>query len=329
MADLLNSTSTAVLDRIEEFPARRPVVHAQVLTAVQTPGQLSMTSGYLPTLDGWRAVAVIMVIACHAIHPVGNWLSLLGPYGVSIFFGISGFLICSRLLDEEERRGRIDLGRFYVRRAFRILPAAWAYLAAVGLLASIGKLTVDPRQLAGCVLVCRNYFPFQITAGDWFTRHFWSLAVEEHFYLLFPLLLWACGAKRACFLVPLLAVGVAGWRAIDYRTRLLTDLMPHVYPQLRSDMCMDGLLCGCSTALLVRYIRIIPGGQVIAMIGLGSLALAVAGMTGVVPMPDLLLAVLIPWALAGTALQPASIVGRILEAAPLRWIGRSSNDRPI
>jgi peptidoglycan/LPS O-acetylase OafA/YrhL len=83
--------------------------------------------GYLPTLDGWRAIAVLCVILFHdSLHSYGvlstAWFHEHGSFGVDIFFGISGLLICSRLLEEEDKYGRISLRRFYVRRAFRILP---------------------------------------------------------------------------------------------------------------------------------------------------------------------------------------------------------------
>src|SRR4051812_25189132 len=88
--------------------------------------------GYLPTLDGWRAIAILAVLLDQAT--TREWLQKLqyfrtGPNGVSLFFAISGYLICSRLLEEESIRGRISLKDFYIRRACRILPPAFAYLA--------------------------------------------------------------------------------------------------------------------------------------------------------------------------------------------------------
>lgn len=95
-------------------------------------------SNYIPTLDGWRAIAVLMVIGVH-----GSTSPLLkyGGHGVNIFFVISGFLICSRLLDEEDRFGRISLKRFYLRRTFRILPPAFFYILAINLLGVAGLMT--------------------------------------------------------------------------------------------------------------------------------------------------------------------------------------------
>ena len=97
--------------------------------------------GYLPTLDGWRAIAIFAVIVDHASglefqtrFPTLVSVTRLGPNGVSLFFAISGFLICSRLLEEHASTGRISLSGFYIRRASRILPPAMMYLVIICLL---------------------------------------------------------------------------------------------------------------------------------------------------------------------------------------------------
>src|ERR1700722_2970278 len=91
--------------------------------------------GYLPTLDGWRTIAIGAVLFDHGTASLfrrSAWYSFLrtGPNGVSLFFAISGFLICSRLLEEEQLFGRISLKGFYLRRACRILPPPLFYLIA-------------------------------------------------------------------------------------------------------------------------------------------------------------------------------------------------------
>jgi peptidoglycan/LPS O-acetylase OafA/YrhL len=91
--------------------------------------------GYIPTLDGWRAIAITGVLFAHSRNGVVPWLghrasSFLadqGGHGVDLFFAISGLLICSRLLDEEKKFGHISLRGFYVRRAFRILPPQFSF----------------------------------------------------------------------------------------------------------------------------------------------------------------------------------------------------------
>ena len=107
--------------------------------------------GYIPTLDGWRAIAITGVVLEHGGnrvlrwlgHGVGTYLWDNGGHGVDLFFAISGLLICSRLLDEEKKFGHISLRGFYVRRACRILPPAILYLAVVGVLSLIGILTIS------------------------------------------------------------------------------------------------------------------------------------------------------------------------------------------
>src|SRR5580693_5785113 len=88
---------------------------------------------HLPTLDGWRAIAIVAVICSHARWPYPGLarVAQYGPMGVHLFFALSGFLITWCLIQEHQRRGRIDWADFYLRRVFRILPAAFAYLAVI------------------------------------------------------------------------------------------------------------------------------------------------------------------------------------------------------
>jgi peptidoglycan/LPS O-acetylase OafA/YrhL len=96
------------------------------------PDRGTKQSTYLPTLDGWRALSIALVVLHHSqldltvplFGPLLQWLSNVGEVGVEIFFAISGLLICSRLLDEEARTKSINVKAFYLRRCFRILPAA-------------------------------------------------------------------------------------------------------------------------------------------------------------------------------------------------------------
>ena len=99
---------------------------------------------YIPTLDGWRALSIGLVILHHSqvqctvpiLGPLLQSLANFGEVGVELFFAISGLLICSRLLDEESRFGQISVKGFYVRRFFRILPAAIFYLPVIAILAA-------------------------------------------------------------------------------------------------------------------------------------------------------------------------------------------------
>ena len=149
-------------------------------------------SNYLPSLDGWRAIAIVWVLVGHGQGwTVGRfsdtWLRQNASYGVDLFFALSGFLICGRLLDEEQRFGGISLRSFYTRRLFRIQPAAMTYLAVVSILLLCGVLKAPWSPVVGAALMVRDFVPRH--AGLWETAHFWSLSVEEHFYIFLPLLL--------------------------------------------------------------------------------------------------------------------------------------------
>jgi peptidoglycan/LPS O-acetylase OafA/YrhL len=126
------------------------------------------------------AIAILLVLFCHSgasLFGDGGLLpnALLarvapkGGFGVSIFFALSGFLITARLLDEHQSSGRISLCKFYLRRAFRILPAAMTYLSVVSLLGAIGIITVGWREVVGAALFFRNYMPTQPSI---YTEHY-------------------------------------------------------------------------------------------------------------------------------------------------------------
>jgi peptidoglycan/LPS O-acetylase OafA/YrhL len=154
-------------------------------------------TGYLPTLDGWRAIAIVAVLLDHTVEysGLGHYPKLVsfthtGPNGVSLFFAISGFLICSRLLEEKRAFGQISLRGFYIRRACRILPPAMFYLLVIGALSLCGLIIVSPGEWWSSALFFRNYLPGDRISRGWggYTIHYWSLAVEETF-----LFLVACG----------------------------------------------------------------------------------------------------------------------------------------
>ncbi len=324
--------------------------------------------GYVPTLDGWRAVAIGMVIAHHATatvffpgespelspglfpHAVAYKLSELGMRGVHVFFAISGFLITARLLQEEQERGRVSLPAFYLRRACRILPLYVLYLGTLAALASADVVTVGPWEWWGCLFFFRNYLPDPAATDGWYTRHFWSLSLEEHFYLTWPWL-FVLASNRKCeggsakaevrmpspsafalrtsdfnrriALLMICALAVFGWRTYVNEAQLVSEFG---YWPRRTDTRIDGLLWGCFAAMLYcdpqGYAWLRRVLNPLAWLGVIGLLLVVVG--GRFPGAGFLYPFLIPWILVGTAVHPEWLVSRGLEWPVVRWIGRLS-----
>jgi peptidoglycan/LPS O-acetylase OafA/YrhL len=301
----------------------------------------AVEGSYLPTLDGWRAAAILLVMLGHAAD--GVWAALggaadaptafkrCGLLGVQIFFGLSGLLITSRLLEEERRDGRISLKGFYVRRFFRIMPAAYTFLLVAGAAALAGLLALPLSAWLSALLCYANYNPLQTS---WYTGHFWSLSVEEHFYLLWPplFLLLAPGLKRRVSFVLGLALLVALWRAADFKYMISGPYNPWTFWG-RTDICADGLLWGVVAGLLHAHERsrsLLRRALASRALWLGLAAFVVAASFVTIPGWKTRFAVLslkaavIPALLLGTLLFPERRLGRVLESPPLRWIGRLS-----
>ena len=167
----------------------------------------------IPSLDGLRAISILLVLYGHAVgtvnFPVSKSHLGLAEGGVRIFFIISGFLITNLLLTELECSGRISLMGFYRRRILRIFPAFYTYwLIALGLVIS-GLLILPRMDLMYAATYTINY----VADRPWYLGHLWSLAVEEQFYAVWPLTLLLLGRRRAfwvaaavLFLVPTLRV---------------------------------------------------------------------------------------------------------------------------
>lgn len=169
-------------------------------------------SGYLRSLDGWRAVAILGVIFTHD-QP---WSMLgrstaefkgYGGYGVDLFFAISGLLITTRILEEERIVGRFDIRRFYIRRLFRIQPVAWVYLAVVAAVTAAGVFPKEWFSWMGAFFLFLN-FNYHPPGPPSLVGHFWSLAVEEHFYILLSLTLLVVKRHRIAVLAVMYVVSM-------------------------------------------------------------------------------------------------------------------------
>ena len=138
------------------------------------------SSSRIPSLDGIRALAIILVCVGHFAYNAGFrwWTDLYAHYGVRIFLVLSGFLITTLLKREREETGTINLKRFFIRRAYRILPAAYAYMILVSIV--FGD-SFTSKDLFVTFTYLSSYFHL-----PWLLSHLWSLSVEEQFYLLWP-----------------------------------------------------------------------------------------------------------------------------------------------
>lgn len=174
-------------------------------------------------LDGLRAVSILMVMASHVAGSALTWGGRVplgsahawGKVGVRVFFVISGFLITKLLIDERARHSGetrpVSIRAFYLRRAFRILPAFFAYLLAIVALRAAGLVDVATNDLVHAATYTTNFD----VDRSWLVSHIWSLSVEEHYYLLWPVafalvpLRWSLRiALAACVLSPLARLGV-------------------------------------------------------------------------------------------------------------------------
>jgi peptidoglycan/LPS O-acetylase OafA/YrhL len=282
---------------------------------------LGTSSGYIPTLDGWRALAILLVLIFHSkIYTVGflttRPISHFGLFGVYLFFGISGLLICTRLLEEEEITGRLHLRGFYVRRSLRILPAALLYLAVTATLMKLGILPRGWRAVVFSLSFVRNYLG--IAPGSYSTAHFWSLSVEEHFYLFLPVFLLLVKKYRVRILFFLGTVSIA-CNIYDH----------HLMRTIRKDWSIQDTL-GCSLFLLFpaglavllqrkpvrQWFTKFIQPRFILPICFVILAILPAGFPLIAVVPALLI--------SSTLLHPKSAVSAFLELTPVRFIGKIS-----
>ncbi len=305
----------------------KEVQPAQPLAAEMRSANPRKRSGYIPTLDGWRAIAIVWVVESHnqllTVGGISNqWIRFNGAIGVQLFFALSGMLICGRLLDEEQRFGGISLRSFYTRRLFRIQPAALTYLAFVCVLMLIGWIRPVWSAVAGATLMVRDVWPWN--APNWQTAHFWSLAVEEHFYLLFPGFLVLCRRYRVA-LTSAMVVVLEFWRIYVLHTTRLQKYAMELY--LRSDMVTGGILLGCVFALALRRIRIrmLAERYLYPWVALLYTAAVFARVILHHSRSDHALVITVyPILITATMLHPQSLTSRLLELAPLRFVGRIS-----
>lgn len=205
--------------------------------------------GYIPALDGLRAVAVLIVLVAHV--GFSRWVP--GGFGVTLFFFISGMLITRLLLAEQAARGRIDIGLFYARRMLRLYPAL---LVAV-VLGTLATVVVGGELLWGKVLTallyCANYYGIHVGYSQGMQVFdplavLWSLAIEEQYYIVFPLICLALAARVRSFTRWVVAAIVLtlAWRMVLVLGGAASD---RIY--MGTDTRIDSILYGCLLTLLL------------------------------------------------------------------------------
>ena len=310
----------------------------------------------LPGLDGLRAIAVLLVIVYHF------WPTVLpgGMIGVDIFFVISGFLITSLLLREGALNGRIALGSFWIRRARRLLPAIALMILVLGPVSLIvgGDIQVNlGRQLLGAATFSSNWISifagndyFAQTSPELFTN-FWSLAVEEQFYVLWPLLIVASGlllGRRWRRFSVVMALGIVA--SLGAATFLLMNGASVSRVYYGTDTHLYGLLLGALLAFARPWSLYPPIGkkalyrvaQPFGLVAFIRVMVSWLSLFALIPYAILVpesAPGAIPWGLFGASLLALGVIQgmlpdmlagasealrRLLNFAPLRWVGERS-----
>ncbi|WP_062378707.1 acyltransferase family protein [Demequina pelophila] len=315
------------------------------------PDDYSSTPAHIRGLDGLRALAVAAVVVFH----LGLGALPGGFLGVDVFFVISGFLITTLLLTERSRHGRIRFGRFYMRRARRLLPAMFGMIAGTALLvATVARDSID--RFTGDVIAAMLYVSnwwyiadeqsyFELIGRGNVLAHLWSLAVEEQFYLVWPcvvaLVAGIALARRSS--VRKLLVGVALALAAISTLAMAIISHHHGYPldadptrvYFGTDTHAMSILLGAALAGIWRpgraSTRVAPPARgLLLVVGLGLLAalgwvmVSVNEYSPAMYRGGFLAVAALVAAILVLATHPASPLGALLDVAPMRWLGQRS-----
>ena len=286
------------------------------------------TAEFRPDIEGLRGIAILLVLLFHAGLP---WAPG-GFVGVDVFFVISGFLITGKLLRESQQPGGLNITKFYAWRIRRLLPAALVAVAVITLVGLLLAAPLDRSDLAadGAASALSLANMRFIGSVDYFAAtsspspflHFWSLSVEEQFYLVWPalilLLTWRGGGSRR--LIAALLIGVVASFALSL---WLTDASParafYLLPTRVWQLGVGGLLA------LIGLVGTSQRAGGIAWAGLAAIVVSGVALTADLPYPGL--AALIPTAGAVALLYGGAASGgpvRLLTTAPLRFLGKIS-----
>jgi len=268
----------------------------------------------IPSLDGMRAVSIGLVV-------VGHWAELrfhsdvagaFANLGVQIFFVISGYLITTLLLRERETSGSIGVREFYVRRAYRILPAAMVFM---GFAFVLFWRELHWYHMAAAVFYVAN---FDFT-HPWCLGHLWSVSVEEQFYLLWPGVLKKWYRHRAKILVAVVATAPV-YRAACHLAGL-HGRADETFPAVA-----DVLAVGCLLAMVAERVPQFGSVWALVMCGITAGVPLYWGLRGFHSDPILLFVLwpLMHVAIAGLILHVARRSYWWLNVRPVMWLGQIS-----
>ena len=284
----------------------------------------------IPSLDGLRAISILMVVWGHLYGTRNYWWPQagffdVGELGVRFFFVISGFLITSILLEEVTATGGINLWKFYFRRTLRIFLPYYAFLLFVWFAQPLGWFPANGTDFAHAFTYTSNY---QLDR-NWHLAHSWSLSVEEQFYLLWPAALLFVGLKRGLTAAGLLLLLCPFVRVLLYwGLPARTAGIGHQFETIADALALGCLLAGKSAwpkpirdfyewILQSRGIWLVP---VVAVLANGThehpLSFFFLGQTVV----NVCAALCVDWAIS----HHDGLVGRALNAKPLVWLGTIS-----
>ncbi|MBK5305088.1 MAG: acyltransferase [Frankiaceae bacterium] len=324
-----------------------PVLETPLLPRATTPRGRTRRGflGHSPALDGLRGLALVLVLVYHFTGVAGPLPG--GWSGVDVFFVLSGFLITALILDERKVHGRVSIGRFYARRALRLLPALLAMLAVWCLLLLVfhdqhwfGAVpngdksggSVDVLPALGHVALVLTYginWVHAIFQGHAPLGHLWSLAVEEQFYLVWPLLLLfflKLPSARRVWPVLVLAIASAAlpWFLYDGGAG-----KNRIY--FGTDTRAVGLLLGAAAALIWHRRRSrglaarLPGVRAWAgVLFVSGVAVYLANMPAKFIVAPTLLGLAVAQIVPYLVDHPTSVLARPLSWRPLTWVGKRS-----
>jgi peptidoglycan/LPS O-acetylase OafA/YrhL len=287
----------------------------------------ALKPSYLPSLNGIRGVAITLVLLSHLRLSAAGWYHTVfnGDLGVNIFFVLSGFLITTLCLKEKALTGTLSLKKFYLRRILRIFPVAYLYLLVVALLNYWLNLNIPLFQFLGAGFYILNLSYFRSHDLKAPIGHFWSLATEEQFYLIFPSILKS--SFKAFFLSIIFIV--AGLPLIctlqDFFTPLNTGLF---YAFTHILIKFQGIGVGCLFAII--YFKVEAFGR---MISRGKLYFNLLSLFLIFCIPfnffftlkavylNLFVSILIAYIISSNITSQSDIIFKFLNLKPLLFVG--------